>query len=335
MTSSIYKHEVEVPIEKHSHYNDTPEVQQGRSFWVVSIFGLLVLGGVIAGVTYAAVPSFRPASSKAASTNNVPKAAIPTASPVAQATAAPSVLVTEASGAEDCNSGQKLVEFFIELDQDSNHETGWTLQCSETEVWNVPVGILEETKDTRLNGNQILQSACVDDTETCEFIIRDSYGDGMVEGNSFFYLRYGAATVASYKMSDGEFSEKVYCFGPNCNQYPIEVKDECARLYLAIGLDANPQELSYNVECNDEVVLQGPWGEPKEPFESLEEETCMPMNSCCKFTVTDSGGDGLTATQGGDYGWIYLEYGMDKVFGYTSDDDGAFSQDGTDFGYGC
>mmetsp|Transcript_18022 Transcript_18022/g.44534 ORF Transcript_18022/g.44534 Transcript_18022/m.44534 type:complete len:344 (+) Transcript_18022:111-1142(+) len=320
---------------------EVPQEEQGksRSFLIFcSVLTLVVVAGGIAGVTYAAVPSLKPSSSEAAAANS--NTADPTASPVARLTAAPTATATKeepSSGSEDCNRGQKLVEFFIQLDQDSNHETGWSLQCSQQEeVWNVPVGILEETMENRNeNNNQMSQSACVDETETCEFIIHDSYGDGLVEGNGYFYLRYGAATVATYDMAhDGEFSELVYCFGANCVHDPIEVTDECARIYLGIGLDANPQELSYQVECNDEVVLQGPWGEDKDtPFAILEEETCMPMNSCCKFTVTDSGGDGLTATgQGGDYGWIYLEYGMDMVYGYTGDDDGSFSQAEATFG---
>ncbi|KAL3930656.1 MAG: hypothetical protein SGBAC_011669 [Bacillariaceae sp.] len=311
-----------------------PEVQEGRSraFCVFAVLCLVVVA--VGGVTYAAIPSVKPSSSEAAATStNVAPTAHPTSSPVARITPAPSIMATKSSGSEDCNSGQQLVEFFIQLDQDSNHETGWSLQCSEEEVWNVAVGVLEETKEFR-EGNQMIQSACVDDTETYEFTIHDSYGDGLVEGNGDFYLRYGAATVATYEMTQGECSEKKYCFGPNCNQDPVEITDECARIYLAIGLDANPQEVTYQVECNDEVVLQGPWGE-HEPFDTLEEETCMPMNSCCRFTVTDTGGDGLTATEGGEYGWIYLEYGMDLAYGYTGDDDGAFAEDGTTFGYGC
>jgi hypothetical protein len=284
-----------------------------------------------------------PSSSEeaAAATSNVEITGDPTSSPVAASiTLAPTSMATTkeqaSSGTEDCNSGQKLVEFFIQLDQDSNHETGWSLQCSEEEIWNVPVGILQETNENRNGNNQIMQSACVDETETCEFVILDSYGDGLVEGNGYFYLRYGAATVATYDMHQGEFSELLYCFGANCGvqEDPIEVTDECARIYLGIEFDANPQELSYKVECNDEVVLQGPWGE-NPPFSIFEEETCMPLNSCCRFTVTDSGGDGLTATQGGDYGWIYLEYGMDQVYGYTGDDDGAFSEAEGTFGDGC
>jgi len=331
MTSDNQFNEAEAP--KQAFHDDLPEVQEGRSYYSFCfVLGLLVLTAGIAGITYAAVPGLRPASSEVAAPEGTVS---PTASPVARITAAPTPLATEASGVEDCNRGQKLVEFFIQLDQDSNHETGWMLQCNEKEVWNIPVGILEETKGNRDGIDQIRQSACVDDTETCEFIIHDSYGDGLVEGNGYFYLTYGAATVATYDMAQGEFSELMYCFGPNCSQDPIEVKDECARVYLAIGLDANPQELSYQVECNEEVVLKGPWGENTAPFDTVEEETCIPMDFCCRFTVTDSGGDGLTATQGGDYGWIYLEYGLEKVYGYTGDDDGPFSQDGTSFGYGC
>lgn len=318
-------------------FNDVPEVQpepRSRSFWICSVLGLVVLAAGIAGVTYVAVPNLRPSANEAASSNANSN---PTAAPVARVTMAPTAMATEASGVGDCNKGQKLVEFFIQLDQDSNHETGWMLQCNQRQVWNVPVGILEETKENRddLDG-QILKSVCVEDTETCEFIIHDSYGDGLVEGNGYFYLKYGATTVATYDMQDGEFSELTFCFGPNCSVDPIEVQDECARLYLAIGLDANPQELSYQVECNNEVVLQGPWGDHIQPYDTIEEETCMPMDSCCRFTVTDTRGDGLTAkNQGGDYGWIYLEYGMEKVFGYTGDDDGAFSEEEATFGFGC
>jgi hypothetical protein len=321
-------HETEKPTEEGKIYDELPEVE-GRKGLPLVVLGLgfaILASVVIVGVTVATVPNKKPVS------NNVFITADPTAAPVK--TQSPTAPEKEASGAEDCAADTQLVEFFIQLDQDSNQETGWTLQCDHEEIWNVPIGYLEETKNFREN-NQMLVSTCVDATKTCDFTIQDSYGDGLVEGDGYFYLRYGATTVASYDMSQGMFAELSYCFGPDCNQAPLEDSDECAKIYLSIGLDANPDDISYQVECNDEVVLQGPWGEPKGSFDMIEEETCMPLSSCCKFTVTDSRGDGLTAVSGGDYGWIYLEYGLDQVFGYSGDDDGAFTAETVDFGYGC
>jgi hypothetical protein len=325
-------HETEKPTEEGKIYDEMPEIEGRRGLPLVVLgLGFAILASVvIVGVTVATVPNKNPAEETAS--NNAFITADPTAAPAKRQT--PTVPEKEASGAEDCAADTQLVEFFIQLDQDSNQETGWTLQCGHEEIWNVPIGYLEETQNFREN-NQMLLSTCIDVTKTCDFTIQDSYGDGLVEGDGSFYLRYGATTVASYNMSQGMFTELSYCFGPNCNQAPLEDSDECAKIYLSIGLDANPDDISYEVECNNEVVLQGPWGEPKGSFALIEEETCMPLSSCCKFTVTDSRGDGLTAVSGGDYGWIYLEYGLDQVFGYSGDDDGAFTAETVDFGYGC
>lgn len=313
--------------------NEIPEVDRGTGthFWILLGLGIAITISAIVGVTVASVPNAKPAAG--ATTNNIFSTKDPTASPVSQ-TQPPSIAANEASGAEDCGAGTQLVEFFIQLDQDSNQETGWSLQCDHEEIWSVPLGYLEETESLRVD-NQMLLSTCVDKSMTCDFTIQDSYGDGLVEGNGSFYLRYGATTVVSYDMSQGEFSELSYCFGPGCKQDPLEDSDECSMVYLAIGLDAHPEDLSYQVECNDEVVLQGLGGEAKPAFDMIEENACMPLNSCCKFTVTDSRGDGLTAVSGGDFGWIYLEYGLEKVFGYSGDDDGPFTTKTADFGYGC
>jgi hypothetical protein len=32
---------------------------------------------------------------------------------------------------------------------------------------------------------------------------------------------------------------------------------------------------------------------------------------------------------------LQLKYGLDQVFGYSGDDDGAFTAETVDFGYGC
>lgn len=230
-----------------------------------------------------------------------------------------------------CSSDELLVEFFIQLDHDSYQNNGWTLQCDKREVWNIPPGYLEELKTDLESTNQMTQSTCVKENETCDFTIQDTLGDGLIEDDSYFYLTYGAQTVAAYDKQ--EFYELSYCFGPKCEKPLLEEEDECNFLYLSIGLDANPEETEYEVECNDEIIFVSPWDSVKKPFEEIQEETCMTPNSCCRLTVKDSAGNGLTegSTDGTKQGWIYFEYGAESDL--YNGQDGAFEE--LKFEFGC
>eukprot|EP00980_Cylindrotheca_fusiformis_P000776 scaffold184_cov125-Cylindrotheca_fusiformis.AAC.11 len=324
------------PTEKDTVSKEVPEIEgkpgQGRSvaYWVAVGFGVAVVVSAIVAVTVVKAPNAKP-DSKEELKKDVSLTVEPTAAPVDDNRSPTTSPIKEASGSEDCSSGTKLVEFFIQLDQDSSQETGWTLQCEEETVWNVPVGYLEETKTVRTD-NQMMVSACVDAAKTCDFTIQDSVGDGLVEGEGFFYLRYGATTVASYSLSKGPFSELSYCFGPDCEQPPLESNEECYTVHLSLQLDAKPGDTFYEVVCDDQVILKGPWGEPKAAFEMIDEHACVHLDSCCQFIVTDSSGDGLT---GGEPGWIYVEHGSDQVFGYSGAEDGAFTTKTAHFGSGC
>jgi hypothetical protein len=294
-------------------------VRRGSSSWIIIGFGLVVLTTLAIGLAVSSLPKTRPTEQESLN-NNIFQTDVPTVVPV-----------SDSAGSEDCNADEKSVEFFIELDQDSNHETGWTLECGNQEIWNVPIGYLEETKAFRPS-NQILLSECVDEGLKCDFTIQDKYGDGLTEGPGSFYLKYGATTVATYDRLE-KFTEKSYCFGPGCDQLPLEIAEVCAMLFLSMRLDANPDDIQYEVECDGEVVLKGPWGII--PYQEIEEETCMPISSCCRFAVTDSSGDGLTQAADGDKGWIFLEYGLDPILDYNGNQDGTFSEKVVQFGYGC
>ena len=251
------------------------------------------------------------------------------------------LLSSGASAFEQCPVGEQALEFRFFTDSSSWKDNGWILECDNADnqkqlVWSIPIGAIDKASHTQV----IREAACVPDTSTCSLKILDASGDGLKgdnsEGNSFvgwFALLHGATTVATYKsVETPEFSELTYCVGPNCDQEPQEVHDEDCEdiVYLAMQLDNNPTETSYQLVCGGEgdglfdkkVVWNGSGF--TQPGAFVEEETCLPKNACCEFIVIDGTSNGLTSaipqasrTSGSKAkGFIYLEKNFKPVLEY-------------------
>jgi len=249
---------------------------------------------------------------------------------------------------EDCkNEGEQPLEFRFFTDHNSWNDNGWTLECdyedeSKAMLWSVPIGSLKYEARTQV----IREAACIPDTATCTFHIFDAMGDGLQSINEngedeeyfsgWFALLHGATTVGTYQnVAEPSFSELTYCIGPNCDQQPQEMQsnDENCQdvVYLALQLDANPQDTTYQLVCNDGADIIWDGKDFTTPGAYVEEETCLPKDSCCEFVVTDNDTNGLTsevdttnlAAGTRSTGFIYLEWNYEPVMEY----DGATGEE--------
>ena len=246
---------------------------------------------------------------------------------------------------EDCQSeGEQPLEFRFFTDNNSARDNGWTLECDYEEsskemLWEVPIGSLKFEARTQI----IREAACVPDTATCTLRLYDAAGDGLQgDDNSqatgytgWFAFMHGATTVGTYEnLDEPAFSELTYCVGPNCNQAPQEIQadDENCQdvVYLAMQLDNNPQDTTYQLICGNGVNKRIIWNgkDFTEAGAYVEEETCLPKNTCCEFIVYDGDTNGLTSpvdvndpespVSAGTrpMGFIYLERNFEPVLEY-------------------
>ena len=236
--------------------------------------------------------------------------------------------------ANDCYPGEQEVDFTLFLDEDSDKEQGWNMQCDGQTIWEVPVGILQETNmhRERMHRNWVRDTACIPETATCDFTLEDSYGDGMYNPG-YFYLRYGTTTIATY---DNEpFHEKSFCFGPDCPDLPQELAETCDLVYFFLKYDSHPEDNSFKVECDTAgVILEGS-GLDDAAFNETEFQTCIEPFSCCTLTITDSESDGMTSTDGEFYGSAYVEWANQRIFAYDGSSGYEFGNVSIDFGLGC
>ena len=159
-----------------------------------------------------------------------------------------------------CSDDEEEADFDIILDE-SPQDNGWLLVCDGVTIWEVYPGSLTDPF-----GTWISEKACVARTATCEFTLTDTAGDGLT-ANGFYALIYGATTVAASEYGSAvSFDEMVHCFGPQCNEVPLELQpmdrsnsgngssneDDVARTGGEIVLDDDPQE-----ETNKAAVVAG------------------------------------------------------------------------------
>jgi hypothetical protein len=143
---------------------------------------------------------------------------------------------------ENCTQGQGKAVFEILLDFNSL-ETGWGLMCDGQTVWDIPTGSLNEPEGTR-----IIEISCINETATCEFIILDKGGDGLV-GEGFFLLSH---ELSKWGMS-APFTEKSYCFGQECPERPLEQAEEDGEQQQE-DQEGEPTEQDHNTTMGSNAV---------------------------------------------------------------------------------
>mmetsp|Transcript_48362 Transcript_48362/g.54824 ORF Transcript_48362/g.54824 Transcript_48362/m.54824 type:complete len:695 (-) Transcript_48362:14-2098(-) len=272
---------------------------------------------------------------------------------------------SQVSGIETCQQDdEQPLEFRFFTDNNSWNDNGWTLECAyddETKalVWEVPVGSLKYEARTQV----IREAACVPDTATCTLRIFDASGDGLQSSvlptdangiplpinplsddipesfSGWFAFLHGSTTVGTYQnVKWPNFSELTYCVGPNCSEENQEQDASSPQLsnndencqdivYLAMQLDAQPQDTSYQLVCNNGVDIIWDGRDFTEAGSYVEEETCLPKDACCEFIITDTETNGLTSaldttqllvgtTTQRSTGFVYLEWNFEPILEY-------------------
>jgi len=175
----------------------------------------------------------------------------------------------------------------------------------------------------------------------------DTSGDGLVGDYGYYFLTYGATTIAaSSEEETSEFSERRYCFGVGCDEPPLEVDDfiededgeeegctsEEEEAAFTIVLDAHADETGWKLLCDDAIVWNAPVGSLSDPEGSFITQTaCVAKASTCEFTLIDTAGDGLV----GDNGWYVLTYSATTIAVSSEEESTDFTERSYCFGVEC
>jgi hypothetical protein len=120
-----------------------------------------------------------------------------------------------------CAHTEEVAVFDIFLDQKAQ-DTGWQLTCDGKLFWNTPVNFLTSADASTWKSER----TCIATNATCYFDIFDASGDGL-SNEGFYALTYGAVTVAVYEYgSTKPFLKDSFCFGPSCENLPLELAEE-------------------------------------------------------------------------------------------------------------
>ena len=260
----------------------------------------------------------------------------------------------------DCNDGFELavLDFYTDANAQQN---GWSLVCDNGEkVWDIQVGSL-----THAEGSWLTDSSCISTTSTCSFTFEDEAEDGLT-GEGFVAFRYGATTlaVAEYGASM-VFSDLTACFGPACDEIPLEVADEqeeaqttqeeddtqgndqqdgtgqdtgvsCSdeeeEVAFDIVLDENPLDNGWSLACDNGDILWdvAPGSIADSTGEWVTESACVAKTLTCSFLLTDASGDGLTVN-----GFYALRYGATTVAASEYGEAIVFAEEVFCFGPDC
>ena len=235
----------------------------------------------------------------------------------------------------DCKTGEAKLDFMLYLDEDSLTENGWSLTCESVgTIWTVPIGTLQSSDPTAagyvhldMDVPYVNQQVCLSDTDTCDFTLVDSHGDGLLFPG-YFYLFLGSTTIALSEPEE-EFLEKSYCLGTKCTQEQEIIVEDCDSVYLLARADENFEQNTISIQCDGETLFERSFTEPEE---TIELDQCVPTSSskCCTLSITDSAGDGLNVLDGAQ---IYAEWASNVVLKYD-DPQNAFEFDNVKYNFG-
>ena len=261
----------------------------------------------------------------------------------------------------DCNDGFELavLDFYADANAEQN---GWTLVCDDNaeKVWDISVGSL-----TQAEGTWLSDSSCIATTATCTFTFLDQAEDGLA-GEGFLAFRYGATTLAVAEYGAAVvFSDLTACFGPACDEVPLEVADEqqeaqttqeqedtqandeqegtgqdagvfCTdeeeEVAFDIVLDENPLDNGWSLACDNGAILWdvAPGSIADATGEWVTESACVAKTVTCTFLLTDASGDGLTVN-----GFYALRYGATTVAASEYGEAVVFAEEVFCFGPDC
>ena len=158
----------------------------------------------------------------------------------------------------------------------------------------------------------------IDDTITnVSFVIYDSYGDGIVNGE--YYVTICGDTIVDYPTStfqSGLIHNRVV---PQCMPNPPPPTGPCVPMLVNINLDQFQSETTWDIKDTMGNVLftGGPYTNAPD-YEPQFIPVCVPLGSLV-FTIYDSYGDGLNGSlwQGNDGSYFVMQCGDTLVYGTT------------------
>ena len=156
----------------------------------------------------------------------------------------------------------------------------------------------------------------IDSVQNISFVIYDSYGDGIVNGE--YYVTICGDTVVDYPVStftSGLIHNRAV---PQCMPQPPP-PGQCVPAMVNINLDQFTSETSWEIKdtMGNLIAAGGPY--PNAPdYQPQHIPVCLPTG-VLRFTIFDTYGDGLAGSQwGGNDGSYYLmQCGDTLVFGTT------------------
>ncbi len=156
----------------------------------------------------------------------------------------------------------------------------------------------------------------IDSIQNISFVIYDSYGDGIVNGE--YYVTICGDTVVDYPVStftSGLIHNRAV---PQCMPQPPP-PGQCVPAMVNINLDQFTSETSWEIKdtMGNLIAAGGPY--PNAPdYQPQHIPVCLPTG-VLRFTIFDTYGDGLAGSQwGGNDGSYYLmQCGDTLVFGTT------------------
>ena len=164
------------------------------------------------------------------------------------------------------------------------------------------------------------------------FLIRDTYGDGMMAPGNF-YISICEDTIIS--VPSPSFSYGMYWnrLVPQCMPNPPPPSNNCVPALVNINLDQYQSETTWDIKDSTGTLIAagGPYTNAPD-YEPQFEPVCLPTGNLT-FTIYDSYGDGLAGSLwGGQDGSYYLiqcgdtlvygtiaNFGTDSTHSFTSD----------------
>jgi len=138
---------------------------------------------------------------------------------------------------------------------------------------------------------------CVNPVDCHKFVIKDSYGDGLLSGGDFTLTVDGnqllSDTIQGWNKLEAEFGQCGSSNPTTCTSDEFEVE-------VSVTTDNYPQELSWKI-----FPINGDTGPTinsekfDESFTTYVNSYCLSKSICHRFVIRDTYGDGITA--GGDF----------------------------------
>jgi len=205
----------------------------------------------------------------------------------------------------------------IEITTDANpHEILWEIRNPATKQILASGGPYDE----RNKYTTMVETAKIPTYIKCkEFVIYDTGGDGLccdhgLGSYSLFVAGEVIQTGREYDWS-GDRIRFGECEGNQEHELQCESDEKLFSIQLVT--DNYPTETSWMLtkDISGEIIFQQ--NDYVKPQTETKEQICLPFNSCTKFTIMDSGGDGLCCEEG--FGNYIVTY------------DGEFLKKGSDF----